>query len=129
MIRFLDKATLLLFHSDQLERYGGASGIRDEALLESALAQPQATFDGAYVHEDIFHMAAAYGYHLCQNHPFYDGNKRTALIAMYMFLYVNGYQIVSDKKSLYAIMIDLAKGKVGKKELRAYVMANSKKRS
>ena len=128
MIRFLDKATLLLFHSDQLERYGGASGIRDEALLESALAQPQASFDGAYVHEDIFHMAAAYGYHLCQNHPSYDGNKRTALIAMYMFLYVNGYQIVSDKKSLYAIMMDLAKGKVSKEELREYLIANSKKR-
>ena len=128
MIRFLDKATLLLFHSDQLERYGGASGIRDEALLESALAQPQASFDGAYVHEGIFPMAAAYGYHLCQNHPFYDGNKRTALIAMYMFLYVNGYQIVSDKKSLYAIMMDLARGKVSKEELREYLIEHSQKR-
>ncbi|MDI6400631.1 type II toxin-antitoxin system death-on-curing family toxin [Balneolaceae bacterium ANBcel3] len=128
MIRFLDKATLLIFHKDQLERYGGASGIRDEALLESALAQPQATFDGAYVHEDIFHMATAYAYHLCQNHPFYDGNKRTALIAMYMFLYVNGYQMVSDKKSLYAIIMDLAKGKVSKEELREYLIANTKKR-
>ena len=49
-------------------------------------------------------MAAAYGFHLCQNHPFYDGNKRTALIAIYTFLYVNGYQIKADKKSLFAIM-------------------------
>jgi death on curing protein len=129
MIRFLDKATLLLFHHDQMERYGGESGIRDESLLESALAQPQASFDGDYVHEDIFHMAAAYGYHLCRNHPYYDGNKRTALIAMYMFLYVNGYQIVADKKSLYAIILDLARGKVSKEDVRVYLKEHSKKRT
>ncbi|MCC5925502.1 MAG: type II toxin-antitoxin system death-on-curing family toxin [Bacteroidetes bacterium] len=129
MIRFLDKATILLFHGDQLERYGGAMGIRDEALLDSALAQPQASFDGSYVHEDIFHMAAAYAYHLCQNHPFYDGNKRTALIAAYTFLYVNGYQLVADKKSLFAIMMDLASGKVSKEELRLYFKKHSIKRA
>jgi len=82
MIKFLDKETILIFHQDQLELYGGKKGIRDEHLLESALAQPEASFGGEYVHKDLFQMAAAYGYHLCQNHPFYDGNKRTALIAM-----------------------------------------------
>lgn len=128
MIRFLDKSTIMLFHNDQLERYGGAKGIRDEGLLESALAQPQASFDGSYVHEDIFHMAAAYGYHLCQNHAFYDGNKRTALIAMYTFLYVNGYQISADKKSLFAIMMDLASGKVTKEELREYLKMHTSKK-
>ena len=128
MIRFLDKSTILTFHNDQLDRYGGAKGIRDEGLFESALAQPQMSFGGDYVHEDIFHMGAAYGFHLCQNHPFFDGNKRTALIAMYTFLYVNGYQIVADKKSLFAIMMDLAKGKVTKEELREYLKKNSEKR-
>jgi len=129
MIRFLDKSTILVFYADQIERYGGAVGIRDEALLESALAQPQASFDATYVHKDIFQMAAAYGYHLCQNHPFYDGNKRSALVAMYIFLYVNGYQIVADKKSLFAIIMDLASGKVKKEELKAYLKKYSQKRT
>src|SRR5690554_3671154 len=128
MIKFLKKTTILMFHHDQLERYGGKAGIRDEKLLESALAQPEASFGGEYIHKDLFQMAAAYGFHLCQNHPFYDGNKRTALIAMYTFLYVNGYQIVADKKSLFAVMMDLANGKVLKDALREYLKENSKRR-
>ncbi len=129
MIKFLNKEVVLTFHEDQLERYGGKQGVRDNELLESALAQPQASFGGEYVHKDLFHMAAAYGFHLCQNHPFYDGNKRTALIAMYTFLYVNGYQIKADKKSLFAIMMDLASGKVKKEELAEYLKNHSEKRS
>lgn len=129
MIKFLNKEIILNFHQDQLERYGGKSGVRDEELLESALAQPQASFGGEYVHKNLFKMAAAYGFHLCQNHPFYDGNKRTALIAMYSFLYVNGYQIKADKKSLFAIMMDLASGKVKKEELAEYLKKHSKKRA
>ena len=129
MIKFLKKVINLTFHQDQLDRYGGKSGVRDEKLLESALAQAQASFGGEYVHEKIFQMAAAYGFHLCQNHPFNDGNKRTALIAMYTFLYVNGYQIKADKKSLFAIMLDLASGKVKKEELAEYLKKHSKKRS
>ncbi len=128
MIKFLDKETLLIFHKDQLERYGGKRGLRDDGLLESALAQPQASFDGEYVHQDLFHMAAAYGFHICQNHPFFDGNKRTALIAMYMFLYVNGYKVVADKKSLYALIMDLANGQITKEELAIYLKEHSKKR-
>jgi len=128
MIRFLKKETVLIFHRDQIKRYGGKEGLRDENLLESALSQPQASFGGEYVHEDIFHMAAAYGFHICQNHPFFDGNKRTALIAMYTFLYVNGYKIVADKKSLYAVVMDLANGKVTKEELRVFLENHSEKR-
>jgi len=129
MIKFLNNEIILNFHQNQLERYGGKSGVRDEELLESALAQPQASFGGEYVHKNLFHMASAYGFHLCQNHPFYDGNKRTALIAMYTFLYVNGYQIKADKKSLFAIMMDLASGKVKKEELAEYLKKHSKKRA
>lgn len=121
MIKFLNKETLLAFHEDQVRMYGGKQGIRDEGLLESALAQPEASFGGEYVHKTIYGMAAAYGFHICQNHPFYDGNKRTALIAMYTFLFVNGYRLQADKKSLYAIVIDLASGNVEKKELAAYL--------
>ncbi len=129
MIRFLDKTTILSFHNDQIQRYGGEQGIRDENLLESALAQPQASFNGEYVHKDIFEMAAAYGFHLCQNHPYFDGNKRIALIAMYTFLYVNGHQLIPEKKSLFAIMMDLANGKVKKDELANYLKTNSKERT
>lgn len=128
MIKFLDKQTIVAFHQNQIETYGGSSGIRDEGLLDSAIAQQQASFDGEYVHENIFEMAAAYGFHICQNHPFYDGNKRTALIAIYTFLYVNGYRLVADKKSLFAIVVDLASGKVEKKELATYLKKHSTKR-
>lgn len=129
MIKFLNKKIILAFHQDQLEKYGGKPGVRDEKLLESALAQPQTSFGGEYAHEDLFKMAAAYGFHLCRNHPFFDGNKRTALIAMYTFLYANGYQMKTDKKSLFAIMMDLANGKVKKEELAEYVKKHSKKRA
>lgn len=128
MINFLDKETILAFHEDQVEIYGGTQGVRDMGLLDSALAQPQASFGGNYVHIDVFEMAAAYGFHICQNHPFYDGNKRTALIAMYTFLYVNGYRLQADRKSLFAIVLDLAEGKVEKPALAAYLKKYSVER-
>lgn len=128
MIRFLDKATILIFQENQIQNYGGSQGIRDEGLLESALAQPRQSFGGEYVHETIFEMAAAYGYHLCKNHPFVDGNKRIALVAMYTFLYVNGWKIIADKKALYAVVISLASGKMEKKELAEFLEKNSAKK-
>lgn len=128
MIKFLEKETVLAFHEDQIKIYGGKPGIRDEGLLESALAQAEASFGGEYIHKTIYEMAAAYGFHICQNHPFYDGNKRTALIAMYTFLYVNGYRLQADKKSLFAIVIDLASGNVEKEELAAYLEEHCEER-
>ncbi len=128
MIKFLDKGTILAFHRDQVKIYGGKQGIRDEGLLESALAQPQASFEGEYVHNSIFEMAAAYGFHICKNHPFFDGNKRTALVAVYTFLYVNGYRLVADKKSIYAVMIDLANGKLEKEELVKFLEEYTRER-
>ncbi len=125
MIRFLDKSTLIIFHEDQLRQYGGKSGIRDMGLLESALAQPEASFGGDYVHQDLFHMAAAYGYHICQNHPFFDGNKQTALIAMYMFLFVNNYRLKADKKNLFAVMMGVAQGQIDKETLAEFLRKES----
>lgn len=121
MIKFFDKKTILEFHENQIELYGGTSGIRSEELLESALFQPQASFGGE------FEMAATYGFHICQNHPFYDGNKRTALIAIYTFLYVNGYRLNANKKGLYVVIIALSKGELEKKELALYLESNSQK--
>ncbi len=129
MIKFLDKQTILAFHRDQVKTYGGKKGVRDEGLLESALAQPEASFGGKYMHKTIFKMVAAYGFHICKNHPFFDGNKRTALVAMYTFLYVNGYRLEADKKSLFAVMIDLANGKLEKAELANFLKENTEERS
>lgn len=128
MIRFLTKDLILIFHRDQVEKYGGKDGVRDEGLLESAIAQSQTSFGGEHVNADLFEMAAAYGFHICQNHPFFDGNKRTALIAMYTFLHVNGFELKADKKSLYALVMELANGKVQKKELASYLKEHSQKR-
>lgn len=125
MIRFLSKETILLFHNHQIETYGGSSGIRDEGLLESALALHQQSFGGEYVHKNIFEMAAAYGFHLCKNHPFIDGNKRTALVAMFTFLHVNGWKITAEKKLLYSVIIDLASGKLDKDELTSILEKHS----
>ncbi|TVR30704.1 MAG: type II toxin-antitoxin system death-on-curing family toxin [Balneolaceae bacterium] len=128
MIKFLKIEMILSFHDDQINQYGGNPGIRDKGLLESALAQPEASFGGEYVHKDIFEMAAAYGFHICKNHPFIDGNKRTALIAMYTFLYVNGWQLKADKKVLYATIMELASGNLTKEELTDFLKKHSEKR-
>jgi death on curing protein len=128
MIKFLPLDIVLAFHEDQIKEYGGKTGIRDINLLKSALAQPEASFGGEYVHSDIFEMAAAYGFHICKNHPFFDGNKRTAFLAMYTFLHVNGWELIADKKLTYAVVMDLAAGKLSKEELTDFLRNNSKKR-
>lgn len=86
-------------------------------MLESALAQPKAKFDEKYIHETIFEKSTACGYHLCKNYPFLDGNKRTALVAIYTYFFVNGYRLQADKKALFVIMIKLANGNLEKEEL------------
>jgi death-on-curing protein len=73
---FLDIDRVLRTHRSLIERYGGAEGIRDVGLLHSAIAMPQASFGGEFLHKNLFEMAAAYLYHIVQNHPFVDGNKR-----------------------------------------------------
>lgn len=129
MIKFLPLKAIHSFHEDQINQYGGTPGVRDKGLLESALAQPEASFGGEYIHKNIFEMAAAYGYHICKNHPFYDGNKRTALLAMYTFLYVNGWQLKAEKKLMYATTIELASDNLEKEELSKFLKSNSEKRS
>lgn len=126
MTKFLDKQTILAFHHDQVKIYGGRQGVRDEGLLESAIAQPKASFEGEYVHETIFDMAAAYGFHICNNHPFFDGNKRTALVTVYTFLFVNGFRLKADKKSVFAVMLDLANGELEKEALANFLEENAK---
>ncbi len=86
---FLDVEDVLLIHEEQLGEYGGSAGVRDPELLESAVAMPRATVGGSFAHEDHFAMAAAYAFHIAQNQPFLDGNKRTGLLAALVFLDLN----------------------------------------
>ena len=111
---FLDIEDVLELHALLLARYGGADGIRDQGLLESALAQAQATFDGQYLHDDMFSMAAAYLFHLAQDHPLVDGNKRTALLAALVFLDLNGVPLLHCSEELYELTMGVAQGLVNK---------------
>ncbi len=92
--QFLIVEDVLEIHEMQLERYGGGDGLRDQGLLESAVAQPQATFGGEFVHDGLLSMAAAYLFHIVSNHPFLDGNKRAGLLAALVFLDLNGIAII-----------------------------------
>jgi death-on-curing protein len=105
---FLEVDDVLTAHADQVERYGGVHGVRDVGLLESAVAQPRASFGGQLLHADLFHMAAAYLYHLVKNHPFVDGNKRAAATAALLFLDLNGLEIDAPAGSLYDVTIAAA---------------------
>jgi death on curing protein len=113
-ITFLTLSEVIDIHTDQIKRYGGAGDIRDINLLTSAIALPFASFSSAYLHGDIFEMAAAYAFHICQNHPFIDGNKRTALASALVFLDMNGEIISYDSDKLYKAMVNLAAGKLSK---------------
>ncbi|HUB07164.1 MAG TPA: type II toxin-antitoxin system death-on-curing family toxin [Myxococcales bacterium] len=105
---FLTVEDVLLLHGKQLSMYGGGAGLRDPAGLESAVAQAQASFGGVFVHQGLFEQAAAYAFHIAQNQPFVDGNKRTALAAALVFLELNGVTIHDPAGRLYDAMIGLA---------------------
>ncbi|WP_414585078.1 type II toxin-antitoxin system death-on-curing family toxin [Scytonema sp. PCC 10023] len=114
---FLNKTTVLKIYARQIEKFGGTLGIRDEGLLESALAQPQATFAGELLHPTIHEQAAAYLYHLAMNHPFIDGNKRTAFAVMDTFLRLNGYSLNLTNEQAYDLVMQVAEGQMSKSDL------------
>jgi len=95
-------------HDDQLRRFGGSAGVRDLGALESAVATPASTFDGEFLHVDLFHMAAAYAFHIAENQPFVDGNKRAALNAALVFLDINGWLVADPELLLYDAMIAIS---------------------
>jgi death on curing protein len=115
--RFLTMAEILLILQDQIRRYGGQYGVRDPGLLSSALAMPRASFAGKLLHRDLFDQAAAYAFHICQNHPFINGNKRTALAAALVFLELNGVELADPADRLYRLMVQVAQGKKSKTEI------------
>ena len=126
-IRFLPEAIVIAIHDDQVRLYGGAYGIRDAAGLDAALHMPQAQFDGEFLHPTILHMAAAYGFHLCQNHPFIDGNKRTAGMVMLTFLQFNGLEPLATELDYYTTMMAAAAGQMRKEQLAEWLQTVVKK--
>jgi death on curing protein len=117
---FLDLERVLLTHQSLIEAYGGAEGVRDIGLLHSAIAMPQASFGGQFLHKDLFEMAAAYLYHIVQNHPFIDGNKRTGAAAAIIFLAINDVQLDADEDGLVKLTLAVASGQAGKQEIAEF---------
>jgi death-on-curing protein len=117
---FLELAEVVAIHADQIERYGGAAGIRDIGLLRSAVAVPRSTFAGRLLHEDLCEMAAAYLFHIIRNHAFLDGNKRTGLVAAVVFLALNGVDVAVGERGLERIVRAVAEGRAGKAEITAF---------
>lgn len=114
---FLDLDDVLELHAAALVHWGGADGIRDLGALTGAIAQPQATFDGEFLHEDLFSMAAAYAFHIAEAQAFLDGNKRVGLLAAITFLDVNGVRIPEPEDALYQAMIDVSQRRLTKAAL------------
>ena len=118
---FINETMVVKIHARQIEKFGGTAGIRDRGLLSSALAQPQATFAGELLHPTIYEQAAAYLYHLAMNHPFIDGNKRTAFATMDAFLRMNGYSLNITDDRAYDLVMQVARGTLSKSELASFL--------
>lgn len=123
---FLTLDEVLGIHADQIRRYGGSPGLRDLGLLQSALGMPEATFEGEFLHGTLFEKAAAYLFHIARNHPFVDGNKRTALMCALVFLGLNGRRLEADADALYALVDGVAAGSVDKAEVAVFLRRNAR---
>lgn len=117
--RFLTVAEVLDLHRMQLQRFGGGDGVRSPGLLESAVAQAEASFAGQLLNPGLFDQAAAYLFHLVRNHPFLDGNKRTGLLAALVFLDQNGVFLGRGTREMYALTMAVAEGRATKAEVAA----------
>lgn len=120
MTVFLSLEEVLYLHANQIELYGGDPGLRDLDLLNSAVAQPEATFEGEYLHSYPYEMAAAYLFHLVENHPFVDGNKRTGAVAALVFLDLNDIEFNAQDGDLFETTMEVASGQMNKGKLAAF---------
>ena len=110
-----------------IERYGGSAGIRDQGLLESAVAMPQAGMGDQYFHATLFEMAAAYLFHIVQNHPFVDGNKRVGAMAAFIFLKLNGLTVTTTETEFERLVRQVAEGQIKKDQIAEFFERNTKK--
>jgi death-on-curing protein len=113
-------------HENQIETLGGKPGTRDKGLLESAVAQAKAGVAGNYLHKDLYEMSAAYLFHIAQNQAFYDGNKRTAFLAAYIFLYMNGILLETTQNEAHELMQKVAAKKATKIQAANFLRKFSK---
>ncbi len=120
--RWLPKDLILDIHNRQLAEHGGGVGVRDEGLLESALARPQNLF--AYGESDPAAPAGVYAFGIAKNHPFVDGNKRTAFVACELFLAANGFDLVASDEDCLAMMLSLAASEIDEAEFAAWLRDN-----
>lgn len=121
MVRFLSESVVLAIHEDQIRLYGGTYEIRDSAALDAALHMRKVQFEGQFLHTTIYQMAAAYGFHLSQNHPFLDGNKRTAGMVMFTFLRLNGLELSATEIDYYQVVMEVASGHMSKEQLAKWL--------
>jgi death-on-curing protein len=121
MVVWLGKALVLAIHDRQLAEHGGTGGVRDEGLLESALARPRQLHAYGDPAPDLADLAAALAYGLARNHPFLDGNKRTAAVACETFLELNGATLEAEDLELYPLYLKLAEGKLGERDFAAWL--------
>lgn len=124
---WIPKETVMGIHSKSLMAFGGGEGVRDEGLLESALAPPENL--SAYENPTVFDLAAAYAFGVIRNHPFVDGNKRTAFLTATLFLDLNGFALGADEAEATAITLAFASGEVDEKEYAAWLQSNCTKLS
>ena len=121
--RWISQRALMLLHDESLAIHGGLSGVRDEGLLLSALARPVNLL--AYGTPDVADCAASYAYGLAKNHPFADGNKRAAFLALGMFLRLNGYRLAATQSDATQTIFALAAGDLTESELAAWIRAHA----
>lgn len=125
--RWIDRAVLIAVHEAQLAEHGGGAGLRDAALLESALSRPLNL--ASYGEPDAAALAAAYGYGIARNHAFIDGNKRTALVAVELFLKLNGWQLAVTDAECVLTMLAVATGDLTKDEFAAWLRTHAAPRA
>jgi death-on-curing protein len=121
---FLTPGQVVALHKLQIERFGGSPGIKDEGLLLSAIAQPQAGVNGRYFHNDLCAMAAAYLFHLIKNHAFHDGNKRIAALTAAVFLEVNGLRLTADEHEFEKLVFNAAQSLATKDQIADFFRKN-----
>jgi death on curing protein len=120
---WFSRELVILIHDEQLDEHGGASGLRDEGLLESALARPQQL--ATYGTPDVFDLAAAYAFGIAKNHPFVDGNKRTAFLLAEGFMRIHGHRLTATDEQALMAMLGLASGEWGQDEFAAWLRQNA----
>jgi death-on-curing protein len=123
--RWVRKQAVLILHAMSLDIHGGLPGVRDEGLLDSALARPQQIYSYGDPPPDLAALAAAYAVGIARNHPFVDGNKRAALTCLGQMLNKNGYDLVANDADTYQTMMALAAGSLAEEDLAAWIRANS----